>query len=71
MYALGRDPSAGSRATWVEYEWSEPVNINKVEVYWAVDRPRPARCPAVTAGAIDAPESYRILYWNGSEFIPV
>ena len=45
VYALGRDFSNGSGEPWVQYEWSEPVNINKVEVYWAVDRPRPAALP--------------------------
>src|SRR5947209_8302948 len=42
VYAFWSPGESDERATWVEYEWSEPVDINRVEVYWAVDRPRPA-----------------------------
>jgi DUF1680 family protein len=45
---------------WVQYDWSKPVTTNKVDVYWWIDR-----------GGVGAPKSYRILYWNGSEFVPV
>ena len=30
-----------------------------------------ANCRAVTSTGLPAPESYRILYWNGSDFVPV
>ena len=56
---------------WVQYEWSEPVNINKVEVYWAVDHPRPGAIPGSRWPTIHVPQSYRILYWNGTDFVPV
>ena len=45
---------------WVQYDWSKPVTTNKVDVYWWMDR-----------GGVGAPKSYRILYWNGTEFVPV
>jgi DUF1680 family protein len=45
---------------WVQYDWSKPVTTNKVDVYWWMDR-----------GGVGAPKSYRILYWNGSDFVPV
>jgi DUF1680 family protein len=64
-------PTPEDRAAWVEYGWTEPVRINKVDIYWAVDRPRPAAIPGSAWQQIKAPESYRILYWNGSDFIPV
>ena len=35
-YAIWAEPSAGKPTSWVQYEWSEPVNVNKVEIYWAV-----------------------------------
>ncbi|MGA2730014.1 MAG: hypothetical protein ABSE96_19565, partial [Terracidiphilus sp.] len=38
LYALWTWNESGDRTNWVQYEWGEPVNINKVEVYWAVDR---------------------------------
>ena len=71
LYALWTWNESGDRTSWVEYEWGEPVNINKVEVYWAVDRPRPAAIPGSARPQIQTPESYRILYWNGSDFAPV
>jgi len=64
-------PSPEDRADWVQYEWSEAVKIQKVEVYWAVDHPRPAAIPGSAWQLVMAPESYRILYWNGSDFVPV
>ena len=56
---------------WVQYSWSEPVSINKVDVYWAIDRPRPAGYPGSEASRLAAPVSYRILYWNGGNYVPV
>jgi len=71
VYALRRESSTSSSEPWVQYEWSEPVSINKVEVYWAVDRPRPAAIPGSRWPRILVPQRYRILYWNGSEFVAV
>lgn len=45
---------------WVQYEWSKPVSTNNIDVYWWMDH-----------GGVAAPASYRILYWNGSAFVPV
>ncbi len=45
---------------WVQYEWSRPVTTNAVEVYWWVD-----------GGGVNLPASWKISYWNGSEFVPV
>ena len=70
-YAVWAESSTGSRKSWVQYDWSEPVNVNKVEIYWAVDHPRPGELPGSYVYRIAAPESYRILYWNGRDFIPV
>ncbi len=70
-YALWARRSSGSRASWVQYEWSEPVLVDKVEIYWAADHPRPAAMPGGGRPGILPPESYRVLYWNGSEYAPV
>jgi uncharacterized protein len=69
LYALHR--SRVAEQPWVQYEWGEPVNVDKVEVYWAIDRPRPAGIPGSGWPSLQVPESYRIVYWNGSEFVPV
>ncbi len=45
---------------WVQYDWSKPVTTNKIDVYWWVD-----------GRDVGLPASYRVLYWNGSEFVPV
>jgi DUF1680 family protein len=72
LYALWADRSSGQSASWVQYEWSEPVHVNRIEVYWAVDRPRPGALPGTgSSGWIQMPVSYKVLYWNGSSFIPV
>jgi hypothetical protein len=68
VYALWVDREAGEKESWVQYEWSEPVNVNKVEIYWAVDRPRLGVMPGSGGPRIQLPQSYRILYWNGSDF---
>ena len=70
-YSLWSDSSTGSRESWVQYDWSEPVKVHKVEIYWAVDRPRRGELPGSYSYQIVAPESYRILYWNGNDFVPV
>ncbi len=71
QYAVWAEPSTGGRKSWVQYDWTEPVNVNKVEIYWAVDRPRRGELPGSYVHRIAAPESYRILYWNGNDFVPV
>ena len=40
LYAMWVDHSAGEHESWVQYEWSEAVSVNKVEIYWAAERPR-------------------------------
>jgi hypothetical protein len=71
VYALHREWPKESGETWVQYEWSEPVNIDRVEVYWAVDHPRPGALPGSHWPSIHVPQSYRILYWTGTDFVPV
>ena len=71
VYALHPDWENESALPWVQYDWSEPVNLSKVEVYWAVDHPRPGAIPGSSWPTIHVPQSYRILYWNGSDFVAV
>jgi uncharacterized protein len=70
-YALRVEGSIDSGQPWVQYDWSEPVAISKVEIYWAVDRPRPAALPGSSLPRMLAPLSYRILFGSGSDFVPV
>jgi len=71
LYALHVSGDEGDKTPWAQYEWSVPVSIDRVEIYWAVDRPRPASMPGAGGARLHVPQSYRVLYWNGSDFVPV
>ncbi len=45
---------------WVQYDWSRPIATDKMDVYWWID-----------GQGVGAPRSCRLLYWNGSAFVPV
>jgi Uncharacterized protein conserved in bacteria len=58
--------------SWVQYDWPSQVKTNKIEVYWAVERPISGVIPgSASLRRLHVPASYRILYWNGSDFVPV
>ena len=65
------DSSASDSSKWVQYSWSKPVATGKIDIYWAIDPPRPHGFPGSEAVRIAAPVSYRLLYWNGTDFVPV
>ncbi|HEY2466556.1 MAG TPA: beta-L-arabinofuranosidase domain-containing protein [Terracidiphilus sp.] len=71
LYALWAERSSDDRSSWVQYEWSDPVDIDKVEIYWAADHPRPGALPGSRGPRIQPPVNYRILYWNGTDFVSV
>jgi DUF1680 family protein len=71
VYSLWGDRESHSPATWVQYSWSNPVAVNHVEVFWAVDRPRSGVLPGSSQMTIRVPQNYRILYWDGKGFLPV
>ncbi|UJF35475.1 Ig-like domain-containing protein [Paenibacillus hexagrammi] len=50
----------GSPTEWVEYDWPNPVNVNKSDVYWWTDN-----------GGILAPTASKLQYWDGSAFVDV
>jgi DUF1680 family protein len=47
-------------AQWVTYSWSRPVSTDGIDIYWWAD-----------GQGIAAPRSARLLYWDGSAFVPV
>src|SRR5215475_1638904 len=62
-----RDSSRGAFGTWprtdtqwVQYDWGKPVTTDKIDVYWWSD-----------GRGVGLPSSYRVLYWNGTDFVPV
>lgn len=56
--AYGNWPRTGTQ--WIQYEWSQPISTDSIEVYWFDDN-RGVRLPA----------QCRLLYWNGNSFVPV
>jgi len=56
--SYGNWPRTGTQ--WVQYEWSKPISTDRVAVYWWAD-----------GRGIGAPKSCRLLYWNGTDFVPV
>ena len=69
VYAIRRDAEVDVHTPWVQYEWSKPVKTNKVDVYWAIDPPRPDGPAGSSSGRVLAPTSYRVLYWDGKDFV--
>lgn len=45
---------------WVQYDWSQPITTNQVDVYWWID-----------GRGVGAPASCRLLYWDGGNWVPV
>jgi DUF1680 family protein len=56
--SYGNWPRRGTQ--WVQYDWSQPISTNKVDVYWWDDR-----------RGVRLPKACRLLYWDGSELVPV
>ncbi|MCU0871324.1 MAG: glycoside hydrolase family 127 protein [Pirellulaceae bacterium] len=56
--AYGNWPQSGMQ--WVQYEWSQPVRVNRMDVYWFDDQ-----------RGVRLPQACRIKSWNGSAFVAV
>ena len=56
--AYGNWPRNGTQ--WVQYEWSQPISTDKMDVYWFDD-----------GRGVRLPKACRLKYWDGSSFIPV
>jgi len=54
------DNCTQKRTQWVQYEWSKPVNIDSINVYWLDDSVQ-----------VRLPKASRLLYWDGNAFVPV
>jgi hypothetical protein len=56
--AYGNWPKLGTQ--WVEYDWTQPISTNKIDVYWFAD-----------GQGIRTPGKCELKYWNGTDFVPV
>ena len=54
----GNWPRQGTQ--WVQYDWSQPIRTDRIEVYWWDDRQ-----------GVRLPKGSRLKYWDGKEFVPV
>src|SRR5215471_20387714 len=54
--SYGNWPQRG--AQWVQYEWSQPISTNKIDVYWWAD-----------GQGVNVPASYELQYWDGASFV--
>ncbi len=56
--SYGNWPTRGTQ--WVRYDWSRPISTGKIDVYWWAD-----------GRGVHAPKACRLLYWDGTAFVPV
>lgn len=56
----GQQGQQALQTHWVQYEWQQPVKTGEVSLFWWN-----------WENTLALPESYRITYWDGNEFIPV
>jgi DUF1680 family protein len=56
--AYGNWPRTGTQ--WVQYDWTQPVSTNRIDVYWFDDR-----------RGVHLPRACRLTYWDGSRFVAV
>lgn len=56
--AYGNWPRTGTQ--WVQYDWTQPIKTERVEVYWFDDQ-----------RGVRLPKACRLLYWDGAAFLPV
>jgi uncharacterized protein len=45
---------------WVQYEWTQPISTNRIEVYWWAD-----------GQGIGLPAACRLKHWDGQKFVEV
>jgi hypothetical protein len=45
---------------WVQYDWTQPISTNKIDVYWWAD-----------GAGVNVPRACRLLRWDGNAFVPV
>ena len=45
---------------WIQFDWLQPVNTNKIAVFWWNRE-----------NTIKLPQAYRIKYWDGNTYVPV
>lgn len=56
--AYGNWPRSGTQ--WVQYDWTQPIRTDRIEVYWFDDH-----------RGVRLPKACRLQYWDGTAFVPV
>lgn len=72
MFVLYGGHGPDAEPAWVEYAWPQPVTIDRVDIYWGVDKPKPGAIPGSSSlHTVQLPQKYSVRYWNGSAFVSV
>jgi DUF1680 family protein len=56
----GNRPTRRLTSQWVQYDWEHPVTTGEISVYWWNYE-----------NSVTLPQTYRIKYWDGNDFVPV
>jgi uncharacterized protein len=65
-------PKQGDGTQWVQYEWPQPRKLSRTALCWAVDRRQQVYWGERIRGEdLVLPESWRVLYRDGDQWLPV
>ena len=65
-------PEQTQGTQWIQYEWSQPRELSRTAVYWAVDwKSQVYWGPRIRGKNLVLPKSWRILYKDGAIWRPV
>lgn len=65
-------PEQTQGVQWIQYEWSQPRELSRTAVYWAIDQRKKVYWGERIRGAdLKLPKSWRVLYKDGSTWHPV
>jgi DUF1680 family protein len=56
----GNRPVRRLTSQWVQYDWTKPVTTGEIRIFWWNFE-----------NTVALPQSYRIKYWDGNDFVPV
>jgi DUF1680 family protein len=56
----GNRPARRLTSQWIQYDWRQPVTTGEISVFWWNYE-----------NSVALPQAYRIMYWDGNEFVAV
>ena len=65
-------PAQTQGVQWIQYQWTQPRQLSRTAVYWAIDQRKKVYWGERIRGAnLKLPKSWRVLYKEGSTWRPV